>query len=71
MVAAEATCQGAAGRLPLLVGNQGLLSIRPQLTKVPYDPVKDLAPIVLLVSVPNILVVHPSVPAQSLQELLA
>ena len=40
------------------------LAIRPQLTKVPYDPVKDLAPIVLLVSVPNILVVHPSVPAQ-------
>jgi hypothetical protein len=55
----------------LLVGNQGLLSIRPQLAKVPYDPVKDFAPIVLLVSVPNILVVHPSVPAQSLQELLA
>ena len=55
----------------LLMGNQGLLSIRPQLTRVPYDPAKDLAPVILMVSVPNILVVHPSVPAKSLQELIA
>ena len=39
--------------------------------RCPTIPLKDFAPIVLLVSVPNILVVHPSVPAQSLQELLA
>ncbi len=71
VVATEATAKAPPDGYTLLVGNQGLLSIRPQLTKVPYDPVKDLAPIVLLVSVPNILVVHPSVPAQSLQELLA
>jgi tripartite-type tricarboxylate transporter receptor subunit TctC len=71
VVATEATAKAAPDGYTLLVGNQGLLSIWPQLTKVPYDPVKDLAPIVLLVSVPNILVVHPSVPAQSLQELLA
>jgi tripartite-type tricarboxylate transporter receptor subunit TctC len=55
----------------LLMGNQGSLAIRPLLTKVPYDPAKDLAPIVLMVTVPNILVVHPSVPAKSVQELIA
>ncbi len=55
----------------LLMGNQGSLAIRPQLTKVPYDPIKDLAPIVLMVTVPNILVVHPSVPAKNLQDLIA
>ena len=71
VVAAEATARAPPDGYTLLVGNQGLLSIRPQLAKVPYDPVKDFAPIVLLVSVPNILVVHPSVPAQSLPELLA
>ena len=71
VVAAEAIAKAPPDGYTLLVGNQGLLSIRPQLAKVPYDPVKDFAPIVLLVSVPNILVVHPSVPAQSLQELLA
>ena len=55
----------------LLMGNQGLLSIRPQLTKVPYEPSRDLAPVILMVSVPNILLVHPSVPAKTLQELIA
>jgi tripartite-type tricarboxylate transporter receptor subunit TctC len=71
VVATEATVKAAPDGYTLLLGNQGLLSIRPQLSKVPYDPAKDLAPVILLVSVPNILVVHPSVPAQSLQELLA
>ncbi len=58
VVAAEATAKAPPDGYTLLVGNQGLLSIRPQLSKVPYDPVKEFAPIVLLVSVPNILVVH-------------
>ena len=38
---------------------------------VPYDPVKDFAPITLPVRAPNLLVVHPSVPAQSVRELIA
>ena len=38
---------------------------------LPYDPFKSFAPIILLVTVPNILVVHPSVPAKSMQELIA
>jgi tripartite-type tricarboxylate transporter receptor subunit TctC len=38
---------------------------------VPYDPFKSYAPVILLVTVPNILVVHPSVPANNLQELIA
>jgi tripartite-type tricarboxylate transporter receptor subunit TctC len=40
-------------------------------TNMPYDPVKDFAPISLLVTVPNVLVVHPSVPANTPQELIA
>ena len=44
----------------------------PHLAKsLPYDPLKSFAPIILLVTVPNILVVHPSVPANSVQELIA
>lgn len=38
---------------------------------MPYDPVKDFAPISLLVTVPNVLIVHPSVPANTAQELIA
>jgi tripartite-type tricarboxylate transporter receptor subunit TctC len=38
---------------------------------VPYDPIKDFAPITLGITVPNILVVHPAVPANSVKELIA
>jgi tripartite-type tricarboxylate transporter receptor subunit TctC len=38
---------------------------------VPFDPVRDFAPITLLVSVPNVISVHPSVPASTLTELIA
>ncbi len=48
------------------------ISISPSLyKKLSYDPAKDLAPITLVASIPNLLVVHPSVPAKTLQELVA
>ena len=40
-------------------------------SKLPYDPLKDFAPITLLASLPNMLVVHPSVSAGSVRELVA
>jgi tripartite-type tricarboxylate transporter receptor subunit TctC len=46
--------------------------INPSLYReVAYDPLKDFAPLTLGVTLPNILVVHPSVPAQSVKELIA
>src|SRR4051812_28986462 len=39
--------------------------------KTPYDPVQDFAPITLAGSSPNILVVHPSLPARNVQDLIA
>lgn len=39
--------------------------------KLPYDPTADFAPVVLLAEMPQVLVLHPSVPANSLQELIA
>jgi tripartite-type tricarboxylate transporter receptor subunit TctC len=39
--------------------------------KLPYDSVRDIAPVALLAELPNILVVHPSVPAKSVAELIA
>jgi len=71
VVAAEAVANASPDGYLLLVGNQGLLAIRPQLAKLSFDQIKDFAPIVLLVTVPNILVVHPSVPAKTLPELIA
>lgn len=55
----------------LLTGYHGPLSILPHLQPLPYDPAKDLIPVVQLISVPNILVVNPSVPAKNLGELIA
>jgi tripartite-type tricarboxylate transporter receptor subunit TctC len=47
------------------------LWMAPLMQKVPYDPVKDLAPISLAASTPNIVVVHPTVAAKSVKELIA
>ena len=46
------------------------LLMTPALQKVPYDTARDFAPIILFATVPNILVVHPSLPARNLQELM-
>ena len=47
------------------------LWMMPLLQKVPFDPVKDLAPVTLATSTPNIVVVNPAVPAKSIKELIA
>lgn len=48
------------------------LWILPLLRKtVPYDPVRDLAPITLAVSMPTLVVVHPSLPVKSIKDLIA
>lgn len=48
------------------------VAINPSLYRnVQYDPVKDFSPITLGITVPNILVVHPSVPATSVRQLIA
>jgi tripartite-type tricarboxylate transporter receptor subunit TctC len=39
--------------------------------KLPYDPLKDFAPVMQIGSAPNVLVVHPSLPAKSVKELIA
>ena len=39
--------------------------------KVSYDPIKDFAPVTLAAATPNVLVVHPSIPANNVQELIA
>lgn len=55
----------------LVLGVTGALTIAPHLRKLPYDPVKDLAPISLVGSAPNLLAVSPSLPVKSVPELIA
>jgi tripartite-type tricarboxylate transporter receptor subunit TctC len=55
----------------LLTASVGVYSINKWMQKLPYDPEKDFAPITNGGSVPNMLIVHPSVPANNVQELIA
>jgi tripartite-type tricarboxylate transporter receptor subunit TctC len=56
----------------LLMGTVGTHAINPSLyAKMPYDHVKDFTPVILVAGVPNVLVVNPSLPVNSVQELIA
>ena len=56
----------------LVLGSVGTHAINPSLyARMPYDPVKDFAPITLIANVPTVLVVNPIVPAKSVRELIA
>ena len=56
----------------LLVATVGVMVIAPYLfNNLPYDPFRDFAPITNLISGPAVLVVHPSVPANNVKELIA
>ena len=56
----------------LLVGNVGPVAVNPQIYKaVEYDSIRDFTPITLAVTAPQIVVVHPSVPAKTFKEFNA
>jgi tripartite-type tricarboxylate transporter receptor subunit TctC len=55
----------------LVLAQTGNLAISPGITKVSYSPMRDLAPISLVIASPHVLAVHPSVPAKSLKEVVA
>lgn len=66
--AAKATPDGYT----LLMGHIGTLAVNPSLyPSLPYDPIKSFAPVAWVARVPNVLVVHPSVKATSVKELVA
>jgi tripartite-type tricarboxylate transporter receptor subunit TctC len=54
-----------------LFAANGTLAISPNLLKLPFDVQRDLAPVTLVGTSPQILVVHPSLPAKSVKELIA
>lgn len=65
------TAKSAPDGHTMALGQTGNLAISPSLTKVPYDPLRDFAPISLTVSSPHVIAVHPSLPARSVKELVA
>ncbi len=72
IIAAEFVAKSAPDGYTLLVNATGGMSVNPVLyARLPYDPLKDFVPISMVGSFPLVLVVHPSVPANSVQELIA
>lgn len=66
-IAAKAPNDGST----LLFTGAGFVTNPSLYKKVPYDPVKDFEPVSLMALGPNVLVVHPSLPVHSVQELIA
>jgi tripartite-type tricarboxylate transporter receptor subunit TctC len=70
-IGAEVVANAPADGYTLLVCSAAEVAINVSLyKKLPYDPVKDFAPVTLATSAPLVLVVHPSIPARSVQELI-
>lgn len=72
VIGTTAAAKAAPDGYTLLLGSIGPNSVSPSLyAKLPYDPVNDFAAITMATTYSNLLVVHPSVPANTLQELIA
>lgn len=71
-VAGEIVATSPADGYTLMIANNSVLAANASLyKKMNFDPAKDLVPVVWIASQPNILVVHPEVPAKSVKELIA
>jgi len=71
-VGTELVARAAPDGYTLLLNGGGTLAVNPSLySRLPYDSVRDFAPISLVALQPSVLVVHPSVPAKSVKELVA
>jgi tripartite-type tricarboxylate transporter receptor subunit TctC len=70
-IGSDAVVKSPADGYTLLAASSGPLSIMPNLQKIPYDPLTDLAPASLVARVPFALVTHPSFPAANAREFIA
>jgi tripartite-type tricarboxylate transporter receptor subunit TctC len=71
-IGADLVAKSPADGYTLLMGTVGTHAINASLyAKMPYDHVRDFAPIILVAGVPNVLVINPALPVNSVQELIA
>jgi tripartite-type tricarboxylate transporter receptor subunit TctC len=72
MVGAELAAKSPPDGYTVFNGSNTTLAINPNLySKVPYDPIKDFVAVTQIASLPNLLVVHPSLPVRTVKELAA
>ena len=70
-IAAEVTARAPGDGHTILVATNSAQAIAPHMMKLSFDPIRDLAPVALIVVVPNIVAVSPSVKAATIPELIA
>jgi tripartite-type tricarboxylate transporter receptor subunit TctC len=71
LIGAEIASKAAPDGYTIFISSPGALTILPHLRKVPYDTLKDFAPVGLISVGPFVLVTHPSVPVDSVKSLIA
>lgn len=71
LIGIEAAARSAPDGYTLLMTASTIVLNTVLYKKVPYDPIRDFAPITIAATAPNILIVNPNVPAKSLAELIA
>ncbi len=71
-IGVEAAARAAPDGYTLVMGHIGTMAVNPALyKKLPYEPLRDFAPVSLVANVPNLLVVHPALPVKSTRDLVA
>jgi tripartite-type tricarboxylate transporter receptor subunit TctC len=70
-IAADLTAKAPPDGHTLLAATNTGQAIAPHLIKLAFDPIRDIAPIALIVNVPNVLVVNPALPVKTVADLVA
>jgi tripartite-type tricarboxylate transporter receptor subunit TctC len=71
-IGVEQAARAAPDGYTIVLGHIGTLAVNPTLyTRLAYDPLRDLDPITMIARLPNLMAVHPSVPAKSVSEFIA
>ena len=72
IIGAERASRAAPDGYTLLISTIGAMAVGVSIMdKMPYDPVKDFSPVTMVMTMPNLFVVHPSVPVKNVGELIA
>ena len=70
-IGAEAAAKAAPDGYTLLLGSASEIVMLPVVARIPFDPMRDFAPVAMVSDIALVLAVHPSLAAQSVQELIA